>query len=74
MTDQLSWSAVGEWLAGFVPESPARTAVLVVECLRADLASFDYRYYVGVPRQGAASEGSLERQHYDRSARFLTIG
>ena len=70
MTDQLSWSAAGEWLAGFVPEGPARTAVLVVEGLCAALAPFIYNYYLGVLAQGAQLEGSLERQHYDRSAFF----
>lgn len=66
MADQLSWSAVGEWLAGFVPEGPLRTAVLLVYGLCAVLAPFIYKYYLGVLAQGAAPGGSIERQDYDK--------
>jgi hypothetical protein len=66
MTDQLSWSAVGEWFAGFAPEGPLRTAVLVVYGLCVAVAPFIYKYYLGVLAQGAAPEGSLERQDYDK--------
>jgi hypothetical protein len=78
MADQLSWSeaaakaigdplaTLGALLAGFMPEGPARTAVLVVACLCAALAPFIYKYYLGVLAQGAAPEGSLERQDYDK--------
>jgi hypothetical protein len=54
MVDQLSWSAVGEWLAGFVPEGPLRTAVLLVCGLCVAFAPFIYKYYLGVLAQGAA--------------------
>jgi hypothetical protein len=66
MADQLSWSAAGELLAGFAPEGPLRTAVLLVYGLCAALAPFIYKYYLGVLAQGAAPAGSLERQDYDR--------
>ena len=79
MTDQLSGSeaakAIGDpfgtlagLLAGFVPEGPARTAVLVVEGLCAAVAPFIYRYYLGVLAQGAAPEGSLERTSCGRAS------
>jgi len=61
-------------LAGFVPEGPARTAVLVVEGLCAALAPFIYKYYLGVLAQGAAPEGSLERQDYDKLRASLAGG
>ena len=55
MTDQLSLSAIGEWLAGFVPEGPARTAVLLVYGLCGATAPFIYKYYLGVLAQGRAA-------------------
>ena len=66
MVDQLSWSAVGGWLVGFVPEGPLRTAVLLVYGLCVAFAPFIYKYYLGVLAQGAQPEGSIERQDYDR--------
>ena len=66
MTDQLSWSAVGEWFAGFAPEGPLRSAVLLVYGLCVAVAPFIYKYYLGVLAQGAQPEGSVERQDYDR--------
>jgi hypothetical protein len=74
MTDQLSWSAVGELLAGFAPEGPLRTAVLLVYGLCVAVAPFIYRYYLGVLAQGAAPEGSLERQDYDKLRASLAGG
>src|ERR1700724_2381050 len=71
MVDQLSWSAVGEWLAGFVPEGPLRTAVLLVYGLCVAVAPFIYKYYLGVLAQGAAPVGSLERQDYDALRKSL---
>ncbi len=59
MIDQLSWSAVGEWLAGFAPEGPLRTAVLVYGLCTA-IAPFIYKYYLGLLAQGAQPEGSIE--------------
>ncbi|MDQ6868232.1 MAG: hypothetical protein M3178_07435 [Pseudomonadota bacterium] len=61
-------------LAGFVPEGPARTAVLVVEGLCAALAPFIYKYYLGVLAQGAQPEGSDERQDYDALRASLAGG
>jgi hypothetical protein len=77
MSDQLSGSeaamAIGDpfgtlagLVAGFVPEGPLRTAVLVSEGLCAALAPFIFKYYLGVLAQGAKPEGSLERRDYDR--------
>jgi hypothetical protein len=77
MVDQLSWSEAAKlignplatlaWLlAGFAPEGPARTAVIVIECLCVVLARPIYKYYIGLLAQGAQSEGSLERKDYDK--------
>jgi len=74
MTDQLSWSAVDELLAGFAPEGPLRTAVLLVYGVCVAVAPFIYRYYLGVLAQGAAPEGSLERQDYDKLRAGLAGG
>jgi hypothetical protein len=74
MVDQLSWSAVGEWLAGFVPEGPLRTAVLLVYGLCVLAAPFIYKYYLGVLAQGAQPEGSIERQDYDKLRASLAGG
>lgn len=57
---------LGAALAGFVPEGPLRTAVLLVYGLCVAIAPFIYKYYLGVLAQGAAPEGSIERQDYDR--------
>jgi len=74
MTDQLSWNTAGEWLAGFTPEGPLRTAVLLVYGLCVAVAPFIYKYYLGVLAQGAAPEGSIERQDYDRLRASLAGG
>jgi hypothetical protein len=74
MIDELSWSAAGEWLAGFVPEGPLRTAVLLVYGLCVAVAPFIYKYYLGVLAQGAQPEGSIERQDYDKLRASLTGG
>jgi hypothetical protein len=74
MVDQLSWSAVGGWLAGFVPEGPLRTAVLLVYGLCVAFAPFIYKYYLGVLAQGAQPEGSIERQDYDKLRASLAGG
>jgi hypothetical protein len=74
MADQLSWSAAGELLAGFAPEGSLRTAVLLVYGLCVAVAPFIYKYYLGVVAQGAAPEGSLERQDYERLLASLAGG
>jgi hypothetical protein len=77
MADQLSGSeaakaigdpfgTLGTLLAGFVPEGPARTLVLVIMGLCAIAAPVIYKYYLGVLAQGAQPEGSLERRDYDK--------
>jgi hypothetical protein len=66
MADQFSWSGIGELLAGFAPEGPLRTAVLFVYGVCVAIAPFIYKYYLGVLAQGAAPEGSIERQDYDK--------
>ncbi len=48
-----------------MPEGPLRTAALLVYGLCVAVAPFIYTYYLGVLAQGAAPEGSLERQDYD---------
>ena len=65
---------IGEWIAGFVPEGPLRTLVLVIEGLCAVLAPFIYKYYLGVLAQGAKPEGSTEREDYDRLRASLAGG
>jgi|HubBroStandDraft_6_1064221.scaffolds.fasta_scaffold885486_1 hypothetical protein len=74
MTDQLSWSTVGEWLAGFAPEGPLRTVVLLGYGLCVAAAPFIYKYYLGVLAQGAKEEGSIERQDYDKLRASLAGG
>jgi hypothetical protein len=48
MTNQLSWNTIGEWLAGFAPEGPLRSAVLLIYGLCVAIAPFIYKYYLGV--------------------------
>jgi hypothetical protein len=61
-------------LAGFAPEGPLRTAVLLIYGLCVAITPFIYRYYLGVLAQGAAQEGSLERQDYDKLRASLAGG
>ncbi len=44
------------WLAGMLPEGPARTALLVLVGLCVAVAPFIYKYYLGVLAQGAAPD------------------
>jgi hypothetical protein len=74
MADQLSWSAVGGLLAGFAPEGPLRTAILLVYGLCVAIAPFIYKYYLGILAQGAKEEGSIERHDYDKLRAGLARG
>jgi hypothetical protein len=76
MTDQTPGSdaakAIGDplgtvvgWMAGLLPEGPARTLLFVVTGLSILAAPFIYKYYLGLLAQGAQLEGSLERHDYD---------
>ncbi len=67
-------SSIGDIVAGFVPEGPLRTVVLVVYGLCAAVAPFVYKYYLGVLAQGAKPEGSIERQDYDNLRASLKEG
>jgi hypothetical protein len=58
--------AVGELIAGFVPEGPQRTLVLVIEGLCAVLAPFIFAYYLKLLAHGGAKDDAIERQDYDR--------
>jgi hypothetical protein len=62
------------WLAGRLPEGPARTLLFVVVGLCVAVAPFIYKYYLGVLAQGAKPEGSLERQDYERLRASLAGG
>jgi hypothetical protein len=53
-------------LAGFVPEGPLRTVVLIVEGLCLYGAYVGYNYYIGLLAKGGTEPGSIERQDYDR--------
>jgi hypothetical protein len=61
-------------LFGLVPGGPVRTLLIVLICLCVVLFPFIYRYYLGVLAQGAAPEGSLERQDYDKLRAGLAGG
>ncbi len=67
-------SSFGDLLAGFAPEGPLRTAVLLVYGLCAAIAPFIFNYYRGLLAQGAKPEGSIERQDYDRLRASLKEG
>ncbi len=67
-------SSIGDLVAGFAPEGPLRTVVLVVYGLCAATAPFIYKYYLGVLAQGAKPEGSIERQDYERLRASLKEG
>jgi hypothetical protein len=67
-------SSIGDLIAGFAPEGPLRRVVLVIYGLCAAIAPFVYKYYFGVLAQGAKSEGSIERQDYDRLRASLIEG
>jgi hypothetical protein len=62
------------WLAGLLPEGPARTLLYVVVGLCVAVAPFIYKYYLGVLAQGAKPEGSTERQDYDKLRANLAGG
>jgi hypothetical protein len=54
-------------MAGETPAGRPRRALLyVVIGLCVAAAPFIYKYYLGVLAQGAAPEGSLEREDYDK--------
>ncbi|WGJ15773.1 hypothetical protein QEV83_05805 [Methylocapsa sp. D3K7] len=85
MTDQLSGigaaKAIGnpfgtfiEWMAGLLPEGPASILFYVVAGLCVLAARVVYKYYLGVLAQGAAPEGSIERQDYDKLRASLAGG
>jgi hypothetical protein len=61
-------------LAEVLPIGPAQTALYWVAGLCILAAPFIYKYYLGVLAQGAAPEGSLERQDYDRLRAGLAGG
>jgi len=65
---------IGDLTAGFVPEGPLRTLVILVYGLCVVIAPFIYKYYLGVLAQGAKPEGSIERQDYDRLRANLAGG
>jgi len=52
----------------------ALSLLIVAAALCATLAPFIYKYYLGVLAQGAAPEGSLERQDYDKLRASLAGG
>jgi hypothetical protein len=77
MTDQLSggeaakaiadpFGTLAGLLAGFVPEEPLRTVVLIVEGLCVSAAYVGYNYFIVLLAKGGAEPGSLERQDYDK--------
>jgi hypothetical protein len=85
MSDQVSGSEAAkeignpfgtfiEWLAGLLPVGPARTLLYVATGLCVLVAPFIYRYYLGVLAQGAAPEGSIERQDFDKLRASLAGG
>ena len=85
MTDQLSGCEADKvldtplrtivgCLAEVLPKGPAQTALYWVAGLCILAAPFIYKYYLGVLAQGAASEGSLERQDYDALRASLAGG
>jgi hypothetical protein len=77
MTDQLSGCEADKvldaplktivgCLAEVMPKGPVQTALYWVAGLCILAAPFIYKYYLGVLAQGAAPEGSIERQDYER--------
>jgi hypothetical protein len=77
MTDQLSGGEAAKAIAdpfgtlaglqaGFVPEEPLRTVVLIVEGLCVSAAYVGYNYFIVLLAKGGAEPGSLERQDYDK--------
>jgi len=58
------FGTLGSVLAGFVPEGPLRTVVLIVEGLCVSAAYVGYNYYIGLLANGGAEPGSIERQDY----------
>jgi hypothetical protein len=53
-------------LAEVLPKGPAQTALYWVAGLCIIAAPVMYKYYIGILAQGAAPEGSIERQDYDK--------
>jgi hypothetical protein len=66
--------AIVDFIAGFVPEGPLRTLVIVTYGLCGAIAPFIYKYYLGVLAQGSKPEGSIERRDYDRLRASLKEG
>jgi hypothetical protein len=60
--------------AKLMPEGPATILLLVVLVFCTAALPFVFRYYAGVVGQGAALEGSLERQDYDKLRASLAEG
>ena len=68
------FSTFGALLKAATPEGPVQTALFLVLGLCVAAAPFVFRYYIGVLRQGAQPEGSLERKDYDALRASLTGG
>jgi hypothetical protein len=58
--------------AKLMPEGPATILLLVVLVCCTAAVPFVFRYYAGLVGQGAAPEGSIERQDYDKLRASLT--
>jgi hypothetical protein len=61
-------------LAEVLPKGPAQTALYWVAGLCILAAPVMYKYYIGILAQGAAPEGSIERQDYDALRASLAGG
>jgi hypothetical protein len=59
-------AAIFGWVADLVPDGPLRHLVYVVAGLCTLVAPFIYKYHLGILSQGAAPEGTIERQDYRR--------
>jgi hypothetical protein len=66
--------SIGDVIAGFAPEGPLRTLVIVTYLLCGAAAPFIFNYYLGVLGQGAKPEGSIERNDYDKLRASLKEG
>lgn len=66
--------AIVDFIAGFVPEGPLRTLVVVIYGICGAAGRQIYKYYLGVLAQGAKPENSIERQDYDRLRAGLKEG
>jgi hypothetical protein len=82
MTDQLCGIEIAKFfehpvttfavcVAKRMPEGPATILLLVVLVFCTAAVPIVFRYYAGLVSQGAAPEGSQERQDYDSCGRAL---